>query len=285
MDTSAILQNRIDFCGVIVAEMCNPNGDPINSNMPRQDFAGHGIITDVCLKRKIRDRLFENGHDIFIVRQDELPEGMKSLQDRAKSEEDMVTASKEKDDKQYKKVACEKWIDVRAFGQVFAFKETGGGVSVPIRGPVSIQEAVTLDVVDVIDYGITKAINTNNTTNHSGKASDTFGTRYMINHGAYVFRGSMYPMLAKQTGFTYGDAMAIKDAMIHMFMNDASAARPAGSIELHKLYWWEHSCPNGQYSPAKVFRSLELKASDEYPYYTATSNELIKLDVQIYEGW
>ena len=107
----------------------------------------------------------------------------------------------------------------------------------------------------------------------------------MINHGAYVFRGSMYPMLAKQTGFTYGDAMAIKDAMIHMFMNDASAARPAGSIELHKLYWWEHSCPNGQYSPAKVFRSLELKASDEYPYYTATSNELIKLDVQIYEGW
>lgn len=85
MDTSVVLKNRIDFCGIIVAERCNPNGDPINGNVPRQDFNGNGIITDVCLKRKIRDRLSENGYDIFIVKQEELLDEQKSLHSKVKA--------------------------------------------------------------------------------------------------------------------------------------------------------------------------------------------------------
>ena len=293
MDTSAVLKNRIDFCGIIVAERCNPNGDPINGNVPRQDFNGNGIITDVCLKRKLRDRLSENGYDIFIVKQEELLDEQKSLHSKVKAEPDMVQAAKSKDRTAYRKIACEKWIDVRAFGQVFAFKSSKAskeseeelGISECVRGPVSIQDAVSLDYVIVIQKNLTKSVNSNDPNSRSDKSSDTMGTRYQINYGAYVFRGSIYPQLAKITGFTYGDALAIKNSIINMFMNDASAARPAGSMTLDRLYWWEHNCPNGQYSPAKVFRTLQFSPMDAPPYYKAELLNLPGLEPEVIEGW
>lgn len=285
MDTLAVLQNRIDFCGIITAERCNPNGDPIDGNVPRQDYSGHGIMSDVCIKRKIRDRLYDNGHDIFVIKQENLTDGIKSLHDRVKSAPDMVKASKAKDSKRFLSIACEKWIDVRTFGQVFAFRQKDGGVSESVRGPVSIQDAVSLDVVNVIHKNLTKSVNSNDAESGSGKSSDTFGVHHLIDRGAYVFRGSMYPQLAKITGFTYGDALLIKESMLSMLKNDASAARPSGSMTLDKLYWWEHNSANGQYSPAKVFRSLHLESADEYPYYTAVLDELPNLNVEILEGW
>lgn len=279
------LSNRIDFCGIIIAERCNPNGDPVNGNVPRQDFDGYGIISDVCIKRKIRNELFSNGYDIFVVTSNALPEGQKSLHGRARANPDMEKALKSKDVRQYRKSACEKWMDVRAFGQVFAFKQADGGLSEAVRGPVSIQDAVSLDTVTIQPKNITKSVNTNDSDNKSGKASDTFGVRYIINCGAYVFRGSMHPQLAELTGFTYGDALAIRDAMCTMFRNDISAARPSGSMSLDKLYWWEHNCPNGQYPPAKVFRSLSLEPIKGYPYYTAVINGLPGLKVEVFDGW
>lgn len=285
MATLDILQNRIDFCGIITAEKCNPNGDPLNGNTPRQDWSGHGVISDVCLKRKIRDRLFDAGYEIFVLKQDDLPDGQESLRDRANDVPEMADAAKRKDRIRYRKIACEKWIDVRAFGQVFAFKEKNGGVSEPVRGPVSIQDAVSLDCVILTGKNITKSVNSNDPDHKSGKASDTFGVQYQIDHGAYVFRGSMYPQLAKTTGFTYDDALAIKKAMITMFQNDASSARPSGSIALDKLYWWEHNCPNGQYSPIKVFRTLKLSPGPEAPFYTAELDNLPGLEPEVIEGW
>lgn len=269
------LQNRIDFCGIISAERCNPNGDPLNGNIPRQTFDGHGIISDVCLKRKIRDRLSEEGHDIFVKRQEDLQEGQTSLQGLTKAVPALQEALKSKNEKLYKKIACERWIDVRAFGQVFAFKEKERtGVSISVRGPVSIQDAVSLSYVDVIQKGLTKAVNTNEPKGDVEKASDTMGFRYQIDHGAYIFRGSMYPQLASLTGFTYEDALAVKKAMTFMFLNDATSARPSGSIYLDKLYWWEHNCPNGQYSPAKVFRTLKFMPMDTAPYYDVEVDNL-----------
>ena len=277
--------NRIDFCGIIVAEKCNPNGDPLNGNMPRQDFSGHGIMSDVCLKRKIRDRLYDNGHDIFVVRQENLKDDNKSLKDRVTKNPELKDAMKKKDDKLFFELACQKWIDVRAFGQVFAFTKDGSGVSESVRGPVSIGQAVSLDVVNILNVGITKSVNTNDAKGESAKASDTMASRYMIDRGAYVFRGSIYPQLAEKTFFTYKDAMAIKDAILHMFQNDISQCRPSGSMTLDKLYWWEHNCPTGQYSPIKVFHSLHLEPTDTYPYYTDSLEELPGLEAEICEGW
>lgn len=285
MDISTTLKNRIDFCGIIAAEKCNPNGDPINGNAPRRTFDGHGVISDVCIKRKIRDRIHEQGYNIFVLRQEDLHEGQTSLQGLTKADPDLQEALKLKDEKNYKKIACEKWIDVRAFGQVFAFKEKDGNISIAIRGPVSIQDAVSLSYVDVSHKGLTKVVNTNEAEGRYGKAKDTMGFRYQIDHGAYVFRGSIYPQLASLTGFTYEDALLIKKAMILMFLNDATSARPSGSIYLDKLYWWEHNCPSGQYSPVKVFRTLDFTATDTAPFYEAKLTNLPGLEPEINDGW
>lgn len=147
MTVTLILQNRIDFCGIIVAERCNPNGDPVDGNVPRHDFPGYGIISDVCLKRKIRDRLHDAGHEIFVIWQDRLPDGIKSLNDMVKSVPELREAQKSKNEKEFVRIACEKWLDVRAFGQVFAFK-AGENVSTHARGPVSLCEARTIEPVD-----------------------------------------------------------------------------------------------------------------------------------------
>ena len=280
-----VLQNRIDFCGIISAERCNPNGDPVNGNIPRHTFDGHGVISDVCLKRKIRDRLSDDGHDIFIKKQEDLHEELTSLHGITKADPDLQDALKLKDTKRYKRIACEKWIDVRAFGQVFAFKEKDRGVSISIRGPVSIQDAVSLDYVDIISKNITKSVNTNDPKGTAEKSSDTMGLRYQIDHGAYVFRGSIYPQLASLTGFTHEDALEIKKAMTFMFLNDATSARPSGSIYLDKLYWWEHNCPNGQYSPAKVFRTLQFTAIDIAPFYEVELYNLPGLEPEIIDAW
>ncbi len=284
MTDTLILQNRIDFLGVIVAERCNPNGDPVDRNVPRCDFDGYGYISDVCLKRKIRDRLYDAGYEIFVSQPWQLPGDVKSLKDQVNKVPEMVKARKEKDEEAFGKAACEKWIDVRSFGQVFAFKGNNF-ISTPVRGPVSICEAKTLDIVNINQEFITKVINLDDAQNDSGISSDRLGSRFKINHGAYVFRGSIHTQLAEKTGFSDEDAEAIKNAILHMYQGDASINRPSGSICLHRLYWWQHNCPNGQYSPIKVFRSVHLKPEAEYPYYSETLEQLPALKPEIIEGW
>lgn len=280
-----ILQNRIDFCGIIVAERCNPNGDPLDGNAPRQDFSGHGIISDVCLKRKIRNWLQDTGHEIFVARQQDLKPGEFSLKDRAASVPEMSKPKKERDEAIFLKEVCEKWIDVRAFGQVFAFRGDNF-ITTQVRGPVSVTEARTLEWVHTESIEITKCVNLDDPKRKGDDFSgDRMGYVHVIDHGAYVFTGSMFPQLAKTTGFSEDDSCVILDAIQHMFQNDSSFHRPSGSIGLHKLYVWRHNCPNGQYSPIKVFRSLHLTSADEYPYYTARLENLPGLEPEIIDGW
>jgi CRISPR-associated protein Csd2 len=86
------------------------------------------------------------------------------------------------------------------------------------------------------------------------------GMKHRVDHGLYVFYGSMNPQLATKTGFSDKDAQAVKKGLLHLFENDASSARPEGSMEVVKLFWWEHNCPSGQYPSAKVHRTLEVTA-------------------------
>ena len=130
--------NKIDFEVVIMVNHGNPNGDPLNGNRPREDFDGFGEISDVCLKRKIRNRLQDMGEKIFIQSEERCDDGCKSLADRTKTNDEMQKALKAKDNEAYAKAACKTWIDVRAFGQVFAFK--GNSVSVGVRGPVTFSQ-------------------------------------------------------------------------------------------------------------------------------------------------
>lgn len=253
-----ILKNKIDFAVILYVKYANPNGDPLNDNRPRVNYDGLGELSDVCIKRKIRNRLLDSGYAIFVQSDDHRIDYYRSLRSRA---EGILKDVNMKDEKQYREAACQQWLDVRAFGQVFAYKgsEEGSGVSIGIRGPVSIHPAFSVaPVIDrVTSIQITKSVSGEG--DGSKKASDTMGMKHRVDHGVYIFYGSMNPQLATKTGFNDKDAEAIKEAIRTLFRGDASSARPEGSMEVHKVYWWKHNSNNGQYSSAKVHRSVSDK--------------------------
>lgn len=273
-----ILQNKIDFAAILSVSHANPNGDPLNGNRPRSDYEGYGEISDVCLKRKIRNRLLDCGHPIFVQSDDHRVDEFKSLSDRAKGNEAIQKAGKDRE--AYAKAACQAWLDVRAFGQVFAFK--GNDVSIGVRGPVSLHPAFSIAPIDVASIQITKSVNSE--PGKDKKASDTMGTKHRIERGVYVFYGSINCQLAEKTGFSEADAEAIRQALLTLFENDASSARPEGSMELRELYWWKHNCKSGQYSSAKVHRSIQVEPKKEAPYYQVTRTDLEGLIPTVYEG-
>jgi len=254
----AVLEKKIDFALVFGVKNANPNGDPLSGNMPRTTIDGTGELSDVCLKRKIRDRLQEAGEKIFVQSDENRVDDHKTLKDRAVAElKDAMNDAKKLAEK-----ACKTWIDVRAFGQLFAYKGEGkgSGVSVGIRGPVTIQSAFSRDPVNVTSIQITKSVSGEG--DGTKKASDTMGMKHRVDFGLYVTFGSINPQLATKTGFSYEDAQKIKQALLHIFDNDASSARPEGSMEVIQLYWWEHSSKSGQYSSAKVHGSLQVSLKE-----------------------
>lgn len=261
------LEKKIDFAVIIRVNRANPNGDPLNGNRPRVDYEGYGEISDVCLKRKIRNRLLADGYPIFVQSDDNKVDGMASLRERAISDEhglgkDAFNSKKSKPEDTAKK-ACGKWIDVRTFGQLFAFSGTGkDGVSIPIRGPVTIQSAFSIEPVDVASIQITKSVSGEG--DGSKKSSDTMGMKHRVDHAVYVTFGSMSPQLAERTGFSDKDAEVFKKVLPRLFEGDASSARPEGSMSVEKVIWWQHNCKSGQYSSAKVHRTLHVEPDGRY---------------------
>ena len=263
-----ILTNKIDFAAIICVNHANPNGDPLNGNRPRITYDNLGEISDVAIKRKIRNRLQDMNYPIFVQSEDNRVDQYPSLRARA---EGVLKDVNPNDKKKYQEAACKAWIDVRAFGQVFPYsakkgkknegEEDSSGISISVRGPVSIHSAFSVaPVLDrVSSIQITKSAS-NEAENERGP--DTMGMKHRVDHGVYVFYGSMNPQLATKTFFSDEDAKAIKEAIRTLFVNDASSARPEGSKEVYRLYWWQHNSPNGQYSSAKVHRLLNIKVKD-----------------------
>lgn len=279
------LTNKIDFVAVISVSNANPNGDPLNGNRPRENYDGMGEISDVCIKRKIRNRLQDKDQAIFVQSDDRADDGCKSLSDRAKG---IMTSKISKDD--YAKKACETWIDVRTFGQVFAFKgekDDKDGVSVGVRGPVSIHQAISISPIDISSMQITKSVNSET---KDKKSSDTMGMKHRVNFGLYEIKGSINVQLAEKTGFSDEDAELIKQSVISLFENDASSARPEGSMEVRKVFWWKHNCKSGQYSSAKVHRSLQINVREgvsiptSFEDYTISISRLDGLTPEEYDG-
>jgi CRISPR-associated protein Csd2 len=288
------LQNKIDFAVILRVKNANPNGDPLNSNRPRTNYENFGEITDVCIKRKIRDRLVERfvmlggkdgkaeakGQAVFVQSDDRKIDDATSLRDRA--EKFFKSIGKTLGADETVKLASSEWIDVRAFGQLFALskkkgkkKEDGSdeegdsGISIGIRGPVTVQSAFSLVPIDITSTQITKSVNGEDTKD--GKRSpDTMGMKHRVDQGIYAFYGSMNPQLAEKTKFSEEDAQAIKEILPKLFENDESSARPAGSMEVLNVIWWQHNCKSGQYSSAKVHGSLKVQADGNF--------ELSKLD-------
>jgi len=252
------LQHKIDFAVSLRVTNANPNGDPLNGNRPRLTFDDHGEITDVAIKRKIRDRLMEADEKIFVQTDDRRAKDDRYKNLRERADAALGKVNDKTDPKDYIVKACKQWIDVRSFGQVFPFKAKKGeggegesGVSIPVRGPVSIQSAFSVDPIQMVSTQITKG--TSLEGDGINRQSDQMGMKHRLDGTAtYVFYGSMNPQLAERTGFEDVDAEAIKDVLLKLFENDESTARPSGSMRVVERVWWDHRTKSGKLSSAQV---------------------------------
>lgn len=289
MTDSKTLTNKIDFAVIISVRRANPNGDPLNGNRPRQTYDGYGEISDVCLKRKTRNRLQDMGESIFVQSDDNRAPGDEFRSLKARFDAEKFT--------DIRSDSCKKWFDVRAFGQVFAFPKKGGGeksneiensdenadaVSIGIRGPVTIQSAFSVEPITPDSLQITKSVNLKTEENPDKKGSDTMGMKHRVDKGIYVTYGAINTQLASKTVFSDADAEKIKAALQTLFVNDVSSARPEGSMEVLKVVWWQHNSPSGQYSSAKVHRSLDVAADGTYEM--SILNNLIPEELDPLEG-
>ena len=293
------LQNKIDFAVILRVKNANPNGDPLNGNRPRIDYSNFGEMSDVSLKRKIRDRLLErwvndgrnenDGNMVFVQSDDRKEDDARSLRARAEAGLGKALGSKKTAE-----LACKKWLDVRAFGQLFALKsnkkagkkkedgsdeEGDTGVSIGIRGPVTVQSAFSVEPIDITSLQITKSVSGEDTKDGK-RGPDTMGMKHRVDQGVYVFYGSMNPQLAERTGFSDADAETLKQVLPKLFENDEAAARPAGSMAVLKVVWWKHNCKSGQYSSAKVHRTLTTRPDGQIEL-----NNLAGLEPKVIDGF
>lgn len=248
-----MINHKIDFIFTIEVSGANPNGDPLNGNMPRMDSKGYGEISDVCIKRKIRNRMQDLGAKIFVQSQERCEDQCKSLEERLKKLKECNKSAN------VEKLANETWLDVRSFGQVFTEKK----YPLAIRGPVTISIGKSIDVINPISMQITKSVNGKTPTSTSGRSSDTMGTKHYIDYGIYVVNGSINSYFAEKTGLNEDDVAIIKQCLKTLFVNDASSARPDGSMQVKDLFWFIHSSKAGDVSSAKIKELLGYEIPSE----------------------
>jgi CRISPR-associated protein Cas7/Csd2 subtype I-C len=260
-----LFDKKIDFMLVCEVVNANPNGDPLNGNMPRTDNNGYGEISDVCIKRKIRNRFHDMGEEIFVKSNERIDDGMNSLEARFENKFGKIEKGND-----YYLDSCKNWLDVRTFGQVLTFQKLSTG----IRGPVSITLAKSLDTVNITSMQITRSTNGQKS---DSKGSDTMGTKHFVNYGVYLIKGSINSFFAEKSEYTLEDADKLKEALRTLFVNDVSSARPEGSMRVRKLYWIKHDSKIGNISTAMIHNMLDINRNSEMPtQYSDYSIELNK---------
>ena len=275
-----VIKNRIDFVYFIDVKNGNPNGDPDAGNMPRIDAeTGHGIISDVCLKRKVRNYVqtkacFEKkmgtGYDIFITEGAVLDSLVNSVDaennEPAKNEqnnEGEKESEKVKNKKKVKTLLCETYYDIRSFGQVIATT----GKSDRVRGPIQFDFAESVDQIFPRPISITRMAVTKEkeTTKVAGESSEknnqTMGRKYIVPYGLYVCHGFISANLAQQTGFSEKDLQLFFDALKNMFDVDRSAAR--GLMSAQKLIVFKHDSILGNAPANKLFDLVKIERNPD----------------------
>lgn len=266
------LKNRIDFLYLFDVQDGNPNGDPDAGNLPRVDSeTGHGLVTDVCLKRKVRNYVEEAknnepSYEIFIREAAVLDN---AVEDIYKTEEVSKADKKDKKDTA-KKMLCGKYYDIRSFGAVIATKEKQGQV----RGPIQLTFARSVDPIFSLSHSITRMAVTKESDKDKEK---TMGRKATVPYGLYLTHGFVSASLADQTGFSQEDLQLFWEALSNMFDIDRSAAR--GLMSARKLIVFEHSTKLGN-APANVLFDLvkiekkpEVEVARSFNDYVVTIDE------------
>ena len=257
------LKNRIDFVLFIDVQDGNPNGDPDAGNLPRVDAeTGEGLITDVCLKRKVRNyvqtaKAGEQGYDIFIKEKAVLNQ----LID-ASYEEKSVKAKKNKGEQvdAARQVMCERYFDVRTFGAVMSTGKNAGQV----RGPIQMTFARSVDSIVSFEHSITRmAVTNENDAKKQEGGNRTMGRKSTVPYGLYRCHGFISANLAKQTGFTAEDLQLFWEALVNMFDCDRSAAR--GLMSTQKLIVFRHDSELGNAPANKLFDLVKVEKNTDAP--------------------
>lgn len=250
--------NRYDFVYLFDVKDANPNGDPDAGNLPRVDpETGHGLITDVCLKRKIRNYVaVKNGnqqpHEIYFADGAVLNNTHKRAYESLglKPEPKKLPKDVEKA-RQITAFMCKNFYDIRTFGAVMSTEVNCGQV----RGPVQIAFARSVDPIVSSEHAITRS----SVTNEADKEKErTMGRKFTVPYGLYRAHGFVNPFLADQTGFSADDLKLLWEALINAFQFDQSAARPAGSMAARKLMVFKHEKPLGSAASHTLFDRVKV---------------------------
>ena len=275
------LKNRIDFVYIFDVQDGNPNGDPDAGNLPRVDAeTGMGLVTDVCLKRKVRNYVqvakeLADGYDIFIKEKSVLDTIVEKIYDFS----EITSASREEKKAIAKKVMCQYYYDIRTFGAVIATS----GKQDQVRGPIQMTFARSVDAIATSEHSITRMAVTKEVDLEKER---TMGRKATVPYGLYVCHGFISANLAKQTGFSEEDLELFFDALKNMFDVDRSAAR--GLMSAQKLIVFRHDSVLGNAPANKLFDLVQIeKKTDGAPRsfkdYKVTIGSEIPSGVQMEE--
>lgn len=277
------IKNRYDFVMIFDVENGNPNGDPDFENAPRTDMdTGYGIVTDVCLKRKVRNYIEmikgdEPGYGIIIKPGSALNTkftevyqilGLKTGEESKKITNDVIQA---------REYICKNYFDVRTFGAVMS---TGDDRCGTVRGPVQFNFAKSVSPVDVQELTISRMMRTREEKRESGETE--LGKKSIIPYGLYRAEGYVSAALAEKTGFSEEDLELLWKAIINMFEEDHSAAR--GKMCMRKLIVFKHEDKYGNAPSHQLFDKVTIVQKDENKLPRAYSDYDINIDTNMPAG-
>ncbi|WP_373746440.1 type I-C CRISPR-associated protein Cas7/Csd2 [Neisseria dentiae] len=247
------IEKRYDFVFLFDVQDGNPNGDPDAGNLPRIDpETGMGLVTDVCLKRKVRNFVQmtqnPNTHDIFIREKGIL----NNLIDEAHEQESVKNKEKGEKTEAARQYMCSRYYDIRTFGAVMTTGKNAGQV----RGPVQLTFSRSIDPIITLEHSITRMAVTNEKDASETGDNRTMGRKFTVPYGLYRCHGFVSAHFAKQTGFSETDLELFWQALINMFDHDHSAAR--GQMNARGLYVFEHSNDLGDAPADTLFKRIQI---------------------------
>ena len=277
------IKNRYEFTIIFDVENGNPNGDPDAGNLPRVDpETQHGIVTDVCIKRKIRNfvELYKEGESGYNI----LVKADRSLNSKfadAYKEKGLATGQKGKnpsDVRAARDYMCENYFDVRTFGAVMSTGEDPCGI---VRGPVQLGFASSIDPVFIQDITITRQARTTDDRMLTGETE--MGRKSIIPYGLYRVDRYISAMLAQKiTGFNEADLELLWTAIINMFEHDRSAAR--GKMCMRKLYVFKHENAMGNAPAHMLFDKIRIEKNEAVAVPRKYGDYIINVDTVMPEG-
>ena len=283
----SVISNRYEFVVFFDVENGNPNGDPDAGNMPRIDpETGYGLVTDVCLKRKIRNYVEtvkdgEPGYRIYVKQGVTLNHNDEKACEHVGVEPDKLKEAKKKDknlDEKIRNFMCENFFDIRTFGAVMTTFVTGSLNCGQIRGPVQLGFARSVDPIVPQEVTITRVTFTTDKEAETKSGNTQIGRKYIVPYGLYRVEGYISANLArKTTGFSEDDLELLWQAILNMFELDRSAAR--GKMAVRQLIVFRHDSELGNAPAWKLFELVKAEknpgvvAPRAYSDYTLSVDE------------